>query len=126
MEQTAINRMIEQKNSSRIDAGDSIPADVGAILTPEEAKAIADAIQWAGHFATLAGDCQPNGPAFSTIAAATRAIEAQGFPVYHGRAARDAIEADEVDEDDGCPVGDPGCDGRADACHWACEAPAAA
>lgn len=59
----------------------------------EELHRLANAVQWAGHFATLLGDCKSNGPAFGDIAAATRAIEARGGRVYHSRAARAMVEA---------------------------------
>lgn len=62
-------------------------------LTNEELREIAGAVQWAGHFATLAGDCVAGGPAFSNIAEATRAIESRGVPVYHTIATRRLVDA---------------------------------
>jgi hypothetical protein len=62
-------------------------------ISREEAEAIAWAVQWAGHFATIVGDCKPNGPALSHIAAATRAMERAGLRIYHSIATRALIEA---------------------------------
>lgn len=62
-------------------------------ITDKEGEALAWAVQWAGHFATLAGDCQPGGPAFSSIAPATVALERAGLRIYHSRATREAINS---------------------------------
>lgn len=61
-------------------------------VTPSELEAIAAAVQWAGHFATL-DNCSAAGPAFSAIRTATRIVEAHGAPVYHALATRDLIDA---------------------------------
>ena len=47
--------------------------------------------------------------------------QARAFVALH----RDCIDATEEDdeEDDGCPVSDPGCEGNDGDCHDACEAP---
>lgn len=60
------------------------------MLTPEELRAVATAVQWAGHFAGLCG-CEAGGPAFTAIADATRIIEGEGAHICHSRATRHAI-----------------------------------
>ncbi len=64
-----------------------------APLTTVELDQLGRAVQWAGHFATLLGDCKPDGPAFRDIGNATRLLELQGVMIAHSRATRDAVTA---------------------------------
>ena len=59
------------------------------MLTQEELRQIAAAVQWAGHFAPM--DCQIGGPSLSTIRDATNSLERIGVPVFHSRATRERI-----------------------------------
>lgn len=61
-------------------------------LTAAELATVGMAVQWAGHLAMLEGTCQSGGPAFSSVADATRIIEAAGFPIPHGGAVRAMIQ----------------------------------
>jgi hypothetical protein len=62
-------------------------------ITPQELEQLAAAVQWAGHFATLSGDCKPGGPAFSSIAAATAILERHPTRICHSQATRTAVNA---------------------------------
>jgi hypothetical protein len=62
-------------------------------ISNQELEELAATVQWAGHFATLAGDCKPGGPAFSSIAAATAVLERLGARVPHSGATRTTINA---------------------------------